>query len=192
MRRMLSVALASMTALAVAACAEQSPTGSDVMVVPMRSSSEAASLAGEAASASASARPSDHFHAAASSREEVPTNDSRARGNATFTLSEDGTTLTYKLITAGLENVTQAHIHIAPEGVNGPVVVFLFGFVAGGVTQNGVLAEGTITQAQLIARPAIGFGGTMAELVARIRSGNAYVNLHTVRLPGGEIRGQVK
>jgi hypothetical protein len=124
-------------------------------------------------------------------RNEVPPVPSHAAGNATFTLSRDGTAIRYKLIVANIDDVTQSHIHIAPEGVNGPVVVFLFGFVAGGVTKNGVLAEGTFTEANLIARPAIGFGGTMAELLTAMRSGNAYVNVHTVAYPGGEIRAQV-
>ena len=97
-----------------------------------------------------------------------------------------------RCIVSNIENVTQSHIHIAPKGVNGPVVVFLFGFVAGGVTENGLLAEGTITQSDLIARPAIGFGATMAELIAAMRSGNAYVNVHTVALPAGGVRGQVR
>src|SRR5215216_2114884 len=125
-------------------------------------------------------------------RNEVPSVPSHAAGNATFTLSSDGTAISYKLHVANIENVTQSHIHIAAEGVNGPIVVFLFGFVAGGVTENGVLAEGTITAANLIARPAIGFGATMAELVAALRSGNAYANAHTVAWPGGEIRGQIE
>ena len=140
----------------------------------------------------ADARPGGHAGTPMSGDEEVPPVDTRARGVVNFTLSEDGTRLDYRLIVANLENVTQAHIHIAPKGVNGPVVVFLFGFVAGGVTENGVLAEGTITAANLIPRPAIGFGATMAELVAAIRNGNAYANAHTVAFPGGEIRGQIE
>jgi CHRD domain len=179
MRRLLTAALATMVVVAAAGCSEQIPTASEPLVIPIR--------------ASASKAPAqDHFHATASGREEVPPNDSRGRGTATFKLSEDGSTLTYRLIVANIENVTQSHIHIAPKGVNGPVVVFLFGFVSGGVTQNGLLAEGTITQANLIARPAIGFGGTMAELLAAMRSGNAYVNVHTVAIPAGEVRGQVR
>ena len=140
----------------------------------------------------ASSHESDNFVATASGGEEVPANSSRGRGTAVFHLSDDGTTLHYKLIVANIENVTQSHIHIAPKGVNGPVVVFLFGFVAGGVTENGVLAEGDITAANLIARPAIGFGATMAELLAAMRSGGAYVNVHTVAVPSGAIRGQVQ
>ena len=139
----------------------------------------------------ASVGESDHFVSPLAGREEVPAVDSKARGNAVLTLSEDGATLHYKLIVANIENATQSHIHIAPAGVNGPVVVFLFGFVAGGVSTNGILAEGDITAANLIARPAIGFGATMPELVAALRTGNAYVNVHTVAVPAGEIRGQV-
>ncbi|HEU4720823.1 MAG TPA: CHRD domain-containing protein [Gemmatimonadaceae bacterium] len=185
MRRLLTAAFATAAVVAVAGCSDQMPTASQQLVIPIRAS-DAAALR------SPNAPAEDHFHATASGREEVPPNDSRGHGTATFKLSDDGTSLTYRLIVANLENVTQSHIHIAPEGANGPVVVFLFGFVAGGVTENGPLAEGTISQANLIARPAIGFGGTMAELLAAMRSGNAYVNVHTVALPAGEVRGQVR
>lgn len=135
---------------------------------------------------------SRNFVSPLSGDEEVPPVATQARGNAVFHLSKDGQSLEYKLIVTGLENVTQSHIHIAPKGANGPVVVFLFGFVAGGVTENGVLAQGTITQANLIPRPAIGFGATMPELLAAMRSGGAYVNVHTVAVPAGAIRGQIK
>jgi hypothetical protein len=183
--RSLTAALASIAVVAVAGCSERTPTPPEPLVLPIRVSD-----AVEARGPNAPAL--DHFHATASGREEVPPNDSRGRGTATFKLSDDGTELSYRLIVANIENVTQSHIHIAPKGVNGPIVVFLFGFVSGGVTENGLLAEGTITEANLIARPAIGFGGTMAELLAAMRSGNAYVNVHTVAIPAGEIRGQVR
>ncbi|HEU0299335.1 MAG TPA: CHRD domain-containing protein [Longimicrobium sp.] len=132
-----------------------------------------------------------HFVAAQSGGEEVPANTTKSRGHATFWLSEDGTELRYRLVVANIEGVTQAHIHLAQPGVNGPVVVFLYGFNAAGITTNGILAEGTIVQANLIPRPAIGFGGTMTELVAAMRSGGAYVNTHTLAIPGGQVRGQV-
>jgi hypothetical protein len=123
---------------------------------------------------------------------EVPPNDSKGSGVAQFELSDDGTSMRYKLVVANTENVTQAHIHIGPRGANGPVVVFLYGFNAAGTSENGVLSEGEFTAANLIARPAIGFGATMPELVAALRSGNAYVNVHTIQIPGGEIRNQVR
>lgn len=120
---------------------------------------------------------------------EVPPNDSKGAGTAWFKLSEDGLSLDYKLIVANIDNVTQSHIHLGQPGANGGVVVFLFGFVAGGVTQNGVLAEGTITAADLINALA---GEPLSTLIEHMRSGNAYVNVHTVAIPGGEIRDQIQ
>jgi hypothetical protein len=35
-------------------------------------------------------------------------------------------------------------------------------------------------------------GKTIADLVADIKAGNAYVNVHTTEHPGGEIRGQIQ
>ncbi len=135
------------------------------------------------------------FTAHLSGGNEVPPVDRNGQGQVIFKLSKDGTELHYKLIVANIENVTQAHIHCGNAGVNGPVVVFLFGFQAGGVTENGVLKEGVITSANIIARgsSAACMGGlaTFANLLDKMRNGSAYVNVHTVAFPGGEIRGQV-
>lgn len=175
--RLSTTLLALTLAAAVAGCAPNDSAGAaEEIVLPVF----------------AAGHESRNFVSPLSGDEEVPPQATQARGNAVFHLSKDGQSLEYRLIVAGLENVTQAHIHLAPRGANGPVVVFLFGFVAGGVTENGVLAEGTLTQANLIARPAIGFGATMPELLDAMRSGGAYVNVHTVAVPSGAIRGQVK
>jgi hypothetical protein len=135
------------------------------------------------------AKPSGahHFVAPLSGAQEVPAVDTRARGNAIFHLSADGTQLHYKLIVANIRSVVAAHIHLAPAGANGPVVVWLFG-PHPGITFNGVLAEGTITEANLVPS----FDGTMEDLVALLRAGNAYVNVHTQAYPPGEIRGQIR
>ena len=170
-----SAPLSLLLLAAAAACAEAPVTAPDAFAVPLFTRGE-----------------SHNFGAAMAGRNEVPSVDTRARGSAVFHLSEDGTALHYQLMTAGLQNVTQAHIHIGPPTASGPFVVFLFGFVPGGVSENGVLARGTIHESDLIARANIGFGATMAELVAALRSGNAYVNAHTVAFPAGEIRGQVR
>jgi hypothetical protein len=126
---------------------------------------------------------------------EVPAADTRGQGQAVFTLNEEGSALHYRLFVANTKNITQAHIHCGESGVNGPVVVFLFGLVAGGVNQNGVLAEGTITSENIIARDssAACMGGlaTFENLLERMRNGSAYVNVHTLAYPGGEIRGQI-
>jgi hypothetical protein len=82
--------------------------------------------------------------------------DTNAQGQAIFQLSPDGTELSYKLIVANIENVFQAHIHIGPAGVNGPIAVWLYPSTtpgAGPLGQGriqGPIAKGTITSADLI------------------------------------------
>jgi hypothetical protein len=138
--------------------------------------------------------------------------DSHAQGQAIFQISKDGDSFDYKLIASNIENVVQAHIHCAPAGTNGPIVVWLYPSPTAsspltGPTgrQNGVLAEGTITPLHVRAttNPACPGGvATFDDVLARMRTGNAYVNIHTndgVGLtntgpgdfPGGEVRGQL-
>lgn len=135
--------------------------------------------------------------------EEVPARATRARGNATFHLGEDGNSLEYKLIVSNIENVVQAHIHIGAAGANGPVSVFLYGLVASGEGRvDGVLAEGTITGSDIINATQTGVA-TFDDLMAAMLAGNAYVNVHTNDgvappntgpgdFPGGEVRGQIR
>src|SRR5439155_4603288 len=93
----------------------------------------------------------EEFVAHLTGQEEVPARATRGQGQAIFQLSDDGGSLDYKLIAANIENVVMAHIHVAAAGVNGPIVVFLFGPVApGGGRTDRVLAEGTITAGDLI------------------------------------------
>src|ERR1700737_690330 len=114
---------------------------------------------------------------------------SLASGLATFQLSDDGQALRYRLSVFHLTGVFQAHIHLNGAGVNGPVVAFLFRSVTPLGEVNGVLSEGTITVASLTGPLS---GHPFSELLTDIRSGDAYVNVHTLPShPGGEIRGQV-
>ena len=126
---------------------------------------------------------------------EIPARDTSAAGFARFVLSADGTEIAYKLIVANIVDVTQAHIHCGPPDLNGPVVAFLYGF-GPTVSPDGILAQGTITAANVVAvgdSPACPGGvATLADLVAKIQNGGAYANVHTVALPGGEVRGQIR
>lgn len=119
---------------------------------------------------------------------EVPANTSIATGQATFQFSKDGTTLHYKLIVANIDDVRASHIHLAPSGQNGPVVAFLYGGPPIPGTTNGILAEGSITSADL--RGPLG-GESLDTLREKMESGELYVNVHTDAFPGGEIRGQI-
>ena len=139
---------------------------------------------------------SDHLSGA----QEVPTRDTKGQGQASFHLADDGQSSDYRLIATNIDNVRQAHIHLGAAGVNGPVVVFLYGLVpAGGGRQTGVLATGSFTAANFIGPLA---GQPFSALVDAMRSGNAYVNVHTDNgvappnegpgdFPGGEIRAQI-
>jgi hypothetical protein len=145
------------------------------------------------ASQAAAAPPeSRHFHAHLTGDEEVPPRDTRAQGNAIFKLSKDGTELEYKLIVANIENVTQAHIHLAPAGQNGWIVVWLYPegppaqLIPG--RSSGPLGTGVITADDLVGPLA---GGSLEDLTEALRAGNGYVNVHTSQFPPGEIRGQV-
>jgi hypothetical protein len=126
---------------------------------------------------------------------EVPVRDSQGQAQAIFHLSEDGTELDYKLIASNIVDVTQSHIHCGLPGVNGPIVVFLYGF-GPTVSPSGVLSQGTITQANVIPRAdsAACPGGvsTLEDVIEKMNNGGAYVNVHTVVFPGGEIRGDIK
>ena len=92
----------------------------------------------------------------------------------------------WQLSGANITGITMAHIHNGPVGVAGPVFVTLFapGTATGAI--NGIFASGSFTAANLPA------GVTLAALKALLLSGNAYINVHTVANPSGEMRGQLK
>jgi len=140
--------------------------------------------------------------------EEVPARGTAAHGNAIYHIAKDGNSVDYKVIVSNIENVFMAHIHIGPPGANGPVAVWLYPSTApapgapGGGPINGVIVSGTFTAADLTA--AVGaWDGTWESLLAAIRGGGAYTNVHTSDgvdpgntgpgdFPGGEVRGQFK
>lgn len=184
--------LFSGTMLALAACGPADRAG------PTALRSATPSLA---VTASTEVPAAKNFVAHVTGSSEVPSRDTRGVGQLKLQLSGDGTALEYRLISSNIYNVVQSHIHLAPDGVNGPIVVFLFGLVApGGGRTDGVLATGTITAANLIGPLA---GHPLSDLIAAIRADTAYVNVHTNDgvdgvntgpgdFPGGEIRGQIR
>jgi CHRD domain len=133
------------------------------------------------------------FEATLSGKQQSPPIDTPAHGTATFALSKSGESFTYRLWVADIDGVSMAHIHIGPEGQEGPVAAWLYPSKPPAVVKEGkftgVLARGTITAAQLIGPLK---GKTIADLVDDIKAGNAYVNVHTTAHPAGEIRGQIK
>ncbi len=94
----------------------------------------------------------------------------------------------FKLVVRDIRRVTEAHIHLGPKGVNGPVVASLFGPSAFGITVRKGVVLGRLTASSLVGPLS---GRTIAELVREINRNNAYVNVHTKQNPDGEIRGQI-
>ena len=140
------------------------------------------------------------FVAQLTGADEVPARATDAYGLAIFSLKSTGTDLRYKLAVADITNVVAAHIHCGAPGVNGPVGMTLYsGGVPGSGPVDGVIASGIKTA------PDAGNGcgwATLADVIAAMRTGNTYVNVHTNDgvaptntgpgdFPGGEIRGQV-
>jgi hypothetical protein len=118
--------------------------------------------------------------------QEVPAVESLASGSAALTLSADRQTLRYVVDLQGLasSDILQAHLHVAPRGFNGPVVLFL-------ARQNPTLPlRGELTAADLIPNPDAGITD-FASFVEALLAGDVYVNVHTEDHPSGEIRGQV-
>jgi hypothetical protein len=120
---------------------------------------------------------------------EVPPRDSGASGTASFVI--DGRTVFYTIEVRGVPTsaIVAAHIHSGAAGVNGPVRVGFFPPPGGPstVTINGttILVQGSWTDSDV--------GGiTPDQLLAEMRAGTAYANVHTQTFPGGEIRAQLQ
>ena len=101
---------------------------------------------------------------------EVPPVTTSATGTANITIGSDRSvkaTVTAKDMTA-----TASHIHMGAAGTNGPVVVpFTKSGDAFSAAPDAKLTE---------------------EQYAAYKAGNLYVNVHSAKNPGGEIRGQLK
>ena len=150
----------------------------------------------------AAAASDQNFVAPLNPGEEVadPAVESTATGVATFKLSPDGSEMSFRLIAANIENILMAHIHCGPVGVNGPIAIWLYpsapppSLIPGRF--QGTLASGTLTDANVmpLADSAACPGGvaTLEDVLEKMRSGGAYVNVHTTQYMGGEIRGQVR
>jgi hypothetical protein len=144
---------------------------------------------------------------------EVPTVSTT--GNGKFMAEMDPVTgnIDYELSYDGLQGkVTQSHIHVGPPNVVGGISIWLCqtttnpapvtvpATIVPTCPQSGTVT-GTITAAHVIGPvPQLITAGQLDEVLAAIRAGLAYVNVHSgpnttpvsPGVPGGEIRGQIR
>jgi len=138
---------------------------------------------------------SKKFEARLNGFQEVPSLSSTGFGNFEAELVEP-TKLHFVFSYNDLEggNSLFAHVHFGQRSVAAAVSFFL----CGGSTKptpcpnvDGVV-EGDITAADIVGPNAQGIEpGSFGEIIRAMQAGHAYVNIHTTRWPGGEIRGQI-
>jgi len=133
--------------------------------------------------------------------EENPDISTVASGAFSARLSDDGQSIHYRLSYQGLEGaVTQSHVHFGKPAINGGISFWLCetAAVQSPVASTptcpspGGTVEGDITAADVIGPLGQGIEpGNLAEILAAMRAGHAYANVHSTKWPGGEIRAQL-
>jgi hypothetical protein len=108
---------------------------------------------------------------ALSGSNEVPAVATSASGSGTVTIKDDRSVSVHIMVTG--MTATAAHIHEAAAGANGPVIV---PFTKTGDNVFDAPAGAKLTDAQY----------------AAYKAGNLYVNVHSAKNPGGEVRAQLK
>lgn len=129
---------------------------------------------------------------------EVPSVSSPSARGTIEVRVRNSSSLEYKLTYSGLSGAAaQAHIHFAQVGVNGGIAAFLCGgggkpscpgasgSVSGTIVGGDINPLGQTTAQGLLVNE-------MSELIAAIRAGVTYANVHTAAFPGGELRGPIK
>ncbi len=129
----------------------------------------------------------DTYVATLEASQENPPLQSAGTGRAVVLVSRSGDRIDVSVTMSGLENVTQAHIHRAPRGTNGGVIFWLW-------QPNNPLYPATPNQlGKSWLNPSVDSRDQplTQQIIDDLRAGNLYVNFHTSRNPGGEIRGQL-
>ena len=97
--------------------------------------------------------------------------------------------------------MTQSHVHFGKPAVNGGISFWLCETAANPVTRpparrparpRAAPSRATSRRPSVIGPAGQGIEpGNLAEILAAMRAGHAYANVHTTKWPGGEIRAQL-
>ena len=142
---------------------------------------------------------SGKFDESLSGSEEPPYVSTTGNGTFEAELSNDGTSISYRLSYADLEgaSIQQAHIHVGQKLSTeaSPSSCARTSATAGGHPGLSGGAGNDHRNDHRSQRDRAGWpgdpGGAFAELVQAMKAGATYVNVHTSMAPGGEIRAQL-
>jgi len=162
-------------------------------------------VAMSAALAASTASADDKVRARLMGFQEVPAVSTQAAGTFEAVISPNGDAIDYEITYTGMQGaVTQSHVHVGQRGVNGGIVLWICGSTIATPPTPGPAGTPTCTS------PNGHFAGTwrpenvqtvgaqqfapgeLGEVIAAIRAGLAYANVHTLISLGGEIRGQLR
>lgn len=113
------------------------------------------------------------FNVMLSGSQEVVVCDADGSGTAMLTFNKQEGTLTYQLMVSDVDGVTAAHLHEAPAGTAGPVVVGLRAPVNG--MSSGVVRLSKDQIKEILKNPE-----------------DYYVNVHSEMCEAGAVRGQLE
>jgi len=137
------------------------------------------------------ADPVFHFKAILTGANEVPPVTTNAFGTLFIRINEDSTGFFYELTIDSAQNILSsggAHLHCAPDGRTGEIIMFLAEEIPGGVNGNFQIS-GDKSKFDIVDAVC---GSNILELIASLNREGVYVNVHSERHPTGEIRGQVQ
>jgi hypothetical protein len=153
-------------------------------------------MSGLVASAQAGA---NRFSTVLAGDQEVPVVATIGGGTLTLDVNEGGTEIDWELTYSDMQaDVIMAHIHVAQPGVNGGIVLWFCKTTqtAPAGTQTCPTREGTLsgtfTNASVTPVASQQIPADLHQVVALIKDGFGYANVHTTASTGGEIRGQIK
>ena len=120
-----------------------------------------------------------HLSASLDPDQEVPAVTSGAAGEATMSIDPASRDFVLNVNIVGLDpaKLTGAHLHVAPAGINGPVVITL---------------DITLFQGDANLLVGVFSDNLPAENLGDLLSHGMYINVHTEDNPSGEIRSRRK
>jgi hypothetical protein len=128
------------------------------------------------------------YEAALTGADSVPEVSTDATGSLEMNYDPETNKLNYSLSVEALTAPSGATIYEGAAGASGTAVYTLFAGPAEKADFSGVLAQGTIDEANLTGPLE---GGTIGDLIALIKDGKAYVSVGTTAHPVDAIRGQI-